>query len=246
MKALDVLEALQHADEMTLAEIVERTGMPKSSCYRIIQTLESRGYVERGQDEKRYRLTFQLVEMTKRLLQQNPIRRSALPHMYRLADQFGETVNLGVLQGAEVLYVETLESRHPFRVTETAGARSPVYVTGLGKALAAHLSPGELDSLLSLQSWRAVTPRTIVDRERFMEALEQVRRCGYALDDEEAETGVRCIAAPILGPEGYPLAAISISAPAARIAPSEVEPLARELCVACRSISAEIRNRRRP
>lgn len=239
-KALDVLEAMHDADERTLLEIAERTGLPKSSCFRLLCTLEARGYVERGTAEKRYRLTLKLVEISQRLLSQNPVRRLAMPQMQQISERFGETVNLAVLSGGDVLYIDTLESRRPFRVTESPGSRSPVYVTALGKAMAAHLEPTELERLLERQSFRARTPRTITSRDRYLECLKQVRRDGFALDDEEVEVGVRCVAAAILGPGGYPVAAISISAPAARFELTELEHVGRAVAVACRTISEQI------
>jgi DNA-binding IclR family transcriptional regulator len=243
-KALDVLEALQHVDESTLQEIARVTGLPKSSCFRLLVTLESRGYVERGTEEKRYRLTLQLAEMSKRLLSKNPVRRLSLSYMRVLFEEIGETVNVAVLSGSDVLYVDTIESRHPFRVTESPGSRSPVYITALGKAMAAHLPAAELEQLLEQQSFKLLTPRTITDRAAFLESLQQVRRWGYALDDEEAEVGVRCVAAPVLGPGGYPLAALSISAPAARLSITELDPVITAVKIACRSISEQMGYRR--
>jgi DNA-binding IclR family transcriptional regulator len=239
-KALDVLEAMQDADERTLQDVAQRSGLPKSSCFRFLSTLEARGYVERGTADKRYRLTLKLVEISQRLISQNPVRRRAMPQMYLLSEKFGETVNLAVLSGGDVLYIETVESHRPFRVTESPGGRSPVYLTALGKAMAAHLSQGDLGRLLERQSFHGQTPHTITSRDQFLECLEQVRRTGYALDNEESELGVRCVAAPILGPGGYPVAAVSISSPAARLELTEFETVATAVAVACRTISEQI------
>jgi DNA-binding IclR family transcriptional regulator len=239
-KALDILEAMQDAEERTLQDLAERSGLPKSSCFRMLSTLEARGYVERGTAEKRYRLTFKLVEISHRLLSRNPVRRLAMPQMQLLSERFGETVNLAVLSGGDVLYVDTLESSRPFRVTESPGGRSPAYLTALGKAMAAHLALGDLDRLIEQQSFRRQTPHTITSREQYLDCLEHVRRVGYAQDDEEAELGVRCVAAPILGPGGYPVGAISISAPAARFQLTDLEPVASAIAVACRTISEQI------
>jgi DNA-binding IclR family transcriptional regulator len=239
-KALDVLEALQSGEEMTLEQIFSAADLPKSTTFRILSTLESRGYVERGSDERRYKLAMKLLDLSRPLMDRNPVRRLALPQMRRLSNLYGETINLGMLSGPDVIYIDIIDSHHPFRVTEAPGSRSPIYSTALGKAIAAFLPRGDLERIISQQSFRKLTETTITTKERFMSELRLVAVRGYAMDDGEGEAGVRCVAAPIRGAGGYPIAAISLSAPAIRFSGDEAIPVAQEIGRACHEISGHL------
>lgn len=235
-----MLECLQSADTMTLEQICAATALPKSTAFRILSTLEGRGYIERGADDRRYRLSLKLLALTQNLMERNPLRRLALPYMRNLSNRFGETINLAVLSGKDVLYVDIIDSHHPFRVTESPGSRSPVYVTALGKALAAYLPPADQDWVISQQPFTRLTPTTIVSADDFRQALAEVRQQGYAIDEGEAEAGIRCVAVPILDPGGYPVAAISLSAPAARFSREMAQEAAAVIQAACLEVSRQL------
>lgn len=239
-KALEVLEAFQTKEEMTLEEVCRATDLPRSTTFRILSTLEARGYVERGSEERRYKLALKLLTVSQSLLEQNPVRRLARPHMSRLSHLYGETINLGVLSGPDVVYIDIIDSHRPFRVTEAPGSRSPVYVTALGKAIAAHLPGPQLERLISQQSFAPLTANTITDPARFRAEVERVAQQGYAVDDGEGEAGVRCIAAPIRGADGFAVASISLSAPAVRFTDCEVLPVAQRIKGACLEISRSL------
>lgn len=239
-KALEVLEAFQGKEEMTLEEICRATDLPKSTTFRILSTLEAREYVVRGSEERRYRLGMKLFVLGQTLLEQSSVRRLARPHMSRLSERYGETVNLGVLSGPDVLYVDTIDSHRPFRVTEAPGSRSPVYVTALGKAIAAHLPAAEQERIVSQQSFKPLTHSTITDPAQFMAELSQVALQGFAVDNEEGEVGVRCVAAPIRGSTGYAVASISLSAPAVRLSDHDLVGVAAEVGSACLEVSRNL------
>jgi DNA-binding IclR family transcriptional regulator len=149
-----------------------------------------------------------------------------------------ETVNLAVLDQGTVLYVDVIESPHEFRLSSRVGTRRSVHVTALGKALAAFLPEETRENILNSIAFQPATPRTIGNLVQFRQELEKIRRQGYAVDDEEAVQGARCVSAPILDSDGKPIAAVSVSGPVTRVSPNQVNALAGAVTSAARAISA--------
>src|SRR3990172_4385307 len=148
-RAVDVLELLRDVGRpLSLQEISLRLEMVKSSTFRLLCTLERRGYVERVDGDGRYRLGVQWRSFQQDLPAHQPLTEVAVPYMRRLLEQFGETINLGVLREGEVLYLEMLESPHSFRMAAKVGSRSPVHSTALGKAIVAFLPRVEIDAIM--------------------------------------------------------------------------------------------------
>lgn len=236
-RALDVLETLRDAQRpLSLQEISSRLGLVKSSGFRLLRTLEERGYVERADHDGRYSLGPEFLTFAQGSVAYRPLRDVARPHMERLLQRFGETVNLGVLRGTEVLYLEMLESAHAFRMTARVGADSPAHSTALGKAIAAHLTPDDLAALLSSQVLVALTPQTITSPFAWRRELARTRARGYAEDNGETEPEASCLAAPIFGADDRVVAAISLSGPTSRI--RALKPKAvHALMASCRAIS---------
>jgi DNA-binding IclR family transcriptional regulator len=234
VRALDLLEAFQGGEELTLTEIAERVGLNKSRVFRLLHSLAVRGYVERSADGIRYTLGVKLIERAACV--RRDLRQLALPFMQRLHAQFNETVNLAILDRGEVLYIEMLESSHPFRMAAAVGSRSPWHSTALGKAMVAYLPEEERRPLLQAERLVRLTERTLTDRERLARELERVRRQGYAVDEGETERGAACIGAPILNREGRPVAALSLSGPVERILVKRQE-IAVALVATCQELS---------
>jgi IclR family acetate operon transcriptional repressor len=157
--------------------------------------------------------------------------------MAQLVQRFQETVNLGILDGGEVLYIHVIECSNAFRLAAHAGLRGPVHSAALGKCLLCRLPHGEVKAILKAHPLEPLTPRTIREPAAFYRELERVRARGYALDNEEDSRGARCIGAPILDPEGRVRAAISISGPAVRVKPARDAEMAKALMEACKRIS---------
>jgi IclR family acetate operon transcriptional repressor len=149
-----------------------------------------------------------------------------------------ETVNLAVLDQGTVLYVDVIESPHEFRLSSRVGTRRSLHVTALGKALAAFLRAEPRENILSTMTFQPATPKTIMNLLQFRQELDKISRQGYAVDDEEAVQGARCVSAPILNSEGEPVAAVSVSGPVTRVSPSQVVGLAAAVRSAARAISA--------
>ncbi len=235
-RAVDVLELLRDVGRpLSLQEISVRLEMVKSSTFRLLCTLERRGYVERLDGSGRYYLGVQWRSFQQGFPAHQPLTEVAVPYMRRLLEQFGETINLGVLREGEVLYLEMLESPHSFRMAAKVGSRSPVHSTALGKAIAAYLPADEVDALIS-RGLPPLTPRTITSPAAWKRELSRTKARGYAEDNGETELDASCLGAPIFGAGGQVIAAISLSGPASRVRAMKVAA-ARSLVESCASIS---------
>lgn len=235
-KALDILEALQTASTPRgLDEIVAATGIARTTAHRLLVNLSARGYVERAPAAK-FALGLRLLELGANVRQRQSLRELALPVMLELRDRFRETVNLGKLRGDAVLYLETVESDHAFRVSPTLGVLDPIHATALGKALFAWLPDDRRPPLTQLA---AITPKTITDPTHLAADIELTQQRGYAIDDEESMEGGRCIGVPILR-NNIALAALSISGPKARITDARLVEMAYHLRAGAQTIAAQL------
>lgn len=230
-----ILNLLQESIEgITLIDVAGTTGLPKSSAYRYLWTLEAHRYVERDTNSGRYRLGLGFAGKQSRHLE--ILRQRAHPVLERLRDRFGETINLGVLDGDAIVYLDIVESRRSVRLAANPGDRDPLHSTALGKAVAAHLPEARVRAILTDQGMESRTPNTITSLDDYLVELSRVRRLGYALDNAENEIDGRCVAAPILG-IGLP-AGLSFSAPSARFPLDEVNGVADVLKAVALEIAA--------
>ena len=236
-KAFDLLDVLQAADgAKSLEQLVEATGIARSTAHRLLLNLIARGYVERTSSGK-FALGLKLLELGATVRQHQSLRDIARPVMLDLRNRLGETINLGKLRGTSVLYLETIESEHAFRVSASLGIRDPLHVTSIGKAILAWLP---LERRPVLNDWRRLTPATITEPVRFAEELVLTKKRGYALDEEESMQGGRCIGVPILQ-GGYPVAGLSVSGPVARVTRDRIKGIANDLREAAGLISDQMR-----
>jgi IclR family acetate operon transcriptional repressor len=214
-KALQLLEALVgEGRPLTLSELAERTALPKTTAFRYLYTLRSAGFVVQAEGNDAYAAGPRLAATPAPAAAIEALRQAALPEMQRLQLRFNETVNLGVADGAEVIYVAMVGSTRSLRMEAAIGARDPIHSTSLGKAmLAARPAAERLDGLPKRLVKR--TPRTITSRTTLAEALDAVAAQGFAVDLEENETGAHCVAAAI--PLRGLAAALSVSGPAQRL-----------------------------
>lgn len=229
-RALDLLEALASSEgEVSITSLANRTSLHVSTVHRLLTTMLRRGYVRQNPETSRYFTGAKLATLAEARSRFNELRHRARPILGALTDQTRETSNLVVLDDLMAVYIETAPSPHVVRMFTTIGNRVPLHATGAGKALLAWLPADRRDALIDRLEMRAHTARTITEKPSLRRALEEVRERGYAIDDEEFDEGVRCVAVAV-GQLGAPLAAISISAPASRLARQrcgELAPLVR-------------------
>jgi DNA-binding IclR family transcriptional regulator len=228
-KAFEVLESFNGSEELTLNEISQRVGLNKSRTFRLLHTMAERGYVERNEDGSRYRLGMKLFERATNV--RRDIKEVAREAMLELNRKFNEAVNLGVMEDSHIVYMDIVEASRPFHTAATVGCRMSAHSTALGKAILAFLPTDNGSPATKILSGLSSQQAQALQRE-----LDQVRRRGYAVDDEENEPGVGCIAAAIFDSTGQPVAAISISGSAHRIL-THSKVIAEAIVDACDGIS---------
>lgn len=228
-KALDVIELLAELESASLIELAEKLNQPKSSLYRIILTLENRGFIARSEQDGKYCLGFKQLVLTRHLMEKNKLRIAAVPEMHKLVEKYGDTANLGVLSGGGALYVEIIEGTHALRMTDQVGSRAPLHATAIGKTLLAYLKAPQLEAHLRDIEFTAYTPNTVSTKEQLLAKLVDVRTNGYALDDQEITVGARCIAAPIFDMFGGIAGALSISGALHRFPDDQLRNMAAEI-----------------
>ncbi len=236
-KMLDILETIRESRSgLSLADLARALGLPKPTAYRIVATLESRGYIARN-PAGHYLIARKLFDLQQDESEEQALLRAAQPVMARLVDSCRETVNLGILDAGEVVVISTVESPQTIRMSSKVGNRRYLHSTALGKVLLSGLPEKEVQRLIRIQGLPRLTPRTIVTRQALAAELDLVRRQGFAMDNEENEPDGRCLGAPVLGVGGRIVAALSISAPIFRMDMTRARALAAELIEATRAAS---------
>jgi IclR family transcriptional regulator, acetate operon repressor len=236
-RVCNILDLIQESPEgFSLTQVAEVTQFPKSSAYRYLATLESRRYVMRDPITGLFRIGPAFLPLQSRQLA--VLADRARPYLTALRDQFEETVNLGILDGYRVSYVEIIESPHSVRLAAREGDRDQLHCTALGKAIATTLDNDRVAMILEAEGMPQRTPRTITSVTQYLDDLAGCRRQGYAIDDRENEPDGRCVAVPLSG-TGM-MAAISISAPSSRLAMDDVADVARALEEAARSLANDM------
>jgi IclR family KDG regulon transcriptional repressor len=207
--------------EWGVTDLARRLGIAKSTAHRLLATLTDEGLLEQHPTTGRYRLGLAVFDMAA-AAQSVDLHEAVLTPMTELRNRSGETVQVAVLDGRDVVYVERLDSPNTLRLFLEVGRRNSAHSTGCGKALLAFLSPDQLDR--TLRGWRLVakTPHTIVDADLLRRDLAEARRRGYAVNRRESEAGVISVAAPIRDVSGRAIAAISVAGPAERLEPHEL------------------------
>ncbi|MGI9952152.1 IclR family transcriptional regulator [Moorellaceae bacterium AZ2] len=216
--ALRLLEAFSAAEpELGISELSRKLGLSKSAVFRLVLTLENRGFLVQDQSSGKYRLGLKNLYLGGLVLRYMDLVKLAQPYLEDLMRKTEETVHLVILERGEAIFIGKVESARPMRMGSYVGARMPAYCTATGKVLLAHLSEEELEDYLKRTPLKRFTPYTITEPEALRRHLLTVRQQGYAVDQEESEDGLMCIAAPVRDRSGRVIAAISISGPAGRM-----------------------------
>ncbi|MFC5651091.1 IclR family transcriptional regulator [Paenibacillus solisilvae] len=211
-KAISIIETLsEQVESIGVSELCKLTEMPKTSVFFILNTLEKHNYISKTESGK-YKLGSKLINLGLNVLNKIEIREEARPFMEKLLQDTGYTVHLAVLDDGEAMYVEKVENQGFVKFSTYIGQRIPLHASGVGKALAAYLPMSKLDEILHEKGLLEITENTITNAQDFKAALEVIRNLGYAVEDEEGESGIRCIGAPILDHQNQLKASISITA----------------------------------
>jgi len=244
-RASSILDILgQSPNGISIRELSSKIKLPKGTIHRLLSSLSYFGYVRQDPKTRNYLLGFKLVELGNLLLNQLDLRKEAEPFLKDLAERTKETVHMVLLDRNEVVYIDKVETdQHTsgLRMASRVGLRNPAHSSAVGKVLLAHFSEEELNNFTKEKGLLKRTENTITDPGRLREHLSIVRAQGYAIDDEENEKGIRCVAAPIYNEVGKPVAAMSISGPAFRITKKVIqESLKKEVIETATKISQRL------
>ena len=239
-RALQILECFDDEHpEMGVSEIAQAVDLHKATTHRIMTTLLNFGYLDRAVDGQRYRLGLRLTELGFRAIRRMDMRREALWHMNQLSQKWGEACDLSIFDQGEVFYIEMIPGSYALTIAAAVGQRLPAHCTASGKQFLAHLPAQELEIVLS-RPLIAYTAKTIVSAEHLRQHLALIHQQGYAVDDEEFETGIRAVACPIFNRHGRVIAAMSIPSPASRMTVARVPEIARALAEATQAVSRRL------
>jgi len=240
--ALDIMDTLadrRYPHGASLGQLVEATGLNKSTVLRLLAPLAERRIVVRNVETGTYRLGLRVVEWAETLLRETEIAQVALPHLHRLVEQTGETAFVVVYEDGDVVYLAKVESPNLIRMSSNIGTRTAAYSTANGKAILAFLPLEEAERVMA-RGLLALTPRTITSPDALRDELAQVRRRGFATDDQENVPDARCIGAPVFDRRGQVAGGISLSGPAFRMDWDRVEALAPVVVETARAISRDL------
>lgn len=217
-KALRILEAVVQAERaVSVAELSAMLGLSKPTAHRIGTVLEGLGYLEREPGSRRFVEGKRLVQLALGVLQAAAQRSVRHGILMALSEAIGETCNLGVMSGSEVVYLDRVEAAWPLGLRFEPGSRVPLHCTSLGKLFLSGMTQLQAEKLVSVLPLQRYTENTITDPDRLLDELRNIRRKGYSVDNQEFMSGVVCVAVPVSGPDGRVCAGIALSAPEARM-----------------------------
>jgi IclR family acetate operon transcriptional repressor len=238
-RAVRALELIAEQGELGVTDLGRGLGVHKATASRLAATLADGGLIERDPVSDRYRLGFGLIRLVGAALAGVDLVRTAHPVLEELAERTRETVNIGVLSGDAVLYLDQVSSGHLIASTNWVGRRTPLHCSSSGKVFLAHLPEPVLDQVLA-RPLEAPTPRTVTDPARLRRQLAEVRVRGYATIQEELEQGLNAVAAPVRQLNGEVAAAVSISGPSFRVRPVDLARLGRLTIDAAGAVSRRL------
>ena len=223
-KLLTLVEAMSSLTEPArLQDLAQSLGMNPATVLRFLAPLQQRGYVAQEPNTNRYYLTFKLCTVANNIATRRDVRNTALPFLRQLSHIFKETSGLSVENDMSVVYVDMVNAPDKsLALLQRIGHVAPLHCTGVGKVFLTEFSLQKIDQLIASKGLPRFTDSTIVDRDELLAAIDKIRQCGYALDNEECEEGMRCVAAPLRNYTGKIVACISVSGPVTRMTDAHI------------------------
>jgi DNA-binding IclR family transcriptional regulator len=238
--AIRLLKAFSEDEvEIGISALSRRLGLAKSTVHRLATTLMADGLLEQDRETGKYRLGVALFRLGALVRQRMDVSNEARPYLYALREKINESVHLAILDGGEIMYVYNLESTHAIRMRSDIGVRKPVHCTAEGQAILA-FQPGETIDRVIASGLAPRTPKTITSPDRFIKALALVRQRGCAIEDEESELGMVCVAAPIRDDSGAVVASLGIAGPATRLTRKSLAGVAPHVIATAEQVSARL------
>jgi DNA-binding IclR family transcriptional regulator len=236
-RALDVLQCFtSQTPELTMSQISSLIGINKSTVHRLLSTLERKRFVERDPLSGVYKPGLRLLQIASLAMEHNSLRRLAAPFLHNLCDQYRENVNLSILDGGDVVYVDVVESSQRVKLAATPGQQLPAFCTASGKAILAFLPEDDVKRILE-RGMPRYTRSTLASQEAFFEDVYRIREQGFAISVEEFEDGINAVAAPICN---QPIASVSIAGPAYRLTRERMLEVGPNLLAVAKNIALEV------
>jgi DNA-binding IclR family transcriptional regulator len=235
-KGIRIIDLLSKRGTLSLSEVSGELKLDRSVCHRYLLTLRDLGLVSQPGGSG-YRLTLALFEMSMRLINQLEIKKIVRPFMEDMSLEYKETVNLGIKDGDQMVYLDKSESTQLLRAELAIGTRIPIHCTALGKAILAFRPESEQIAFCSGNGFTAYTPRTITSPKTLIKQLTLIRERGFAVDDEEHFLGLRCVAAPLVDHSGFPNYSLSVAGPSSRLSNKRLMGIGSNLKSVCEKIS---------
>jgi len=242
-RALSILELFKlRPKELSVTEISNELQLSKSTAFGLINTLAARGYLHQNPNTQKYSLGMSLLALGEIVHKNQIITEKAKPYLEKLVEMFNETVHLAIGEGESVIYIDKIEGNKTIFINSRIGFKNPMYSTGVGKCLLAYSDREKRNDIISrMQNMIAYTENTITDKRRLAEELDLVKKQGYAVDNEEFEKGLYCLAVPILDKFGQSIAAISVSGPTATMKNYDIHQVVDEMKSTASQITKELK-----
>jgi len=216
--ALNLLEQFKgDRDELGVTELSKRLNLHKNKIFRLLATLEAKGYIEQNKATENYRLGVKSLELGQSFIKQLGLVRQAKPFLQQIVNQCNETAYIGTIRQSSVVYLDVEEANQTVKVADQVGWRLPIHCTAMGKAQIAYVSEEELEKLGVLENMGKFTENTIIDRAEFIRHLKEVAKRGYAIDNEEYNADVKCVGVPVRDYTGRVVGGISVCGPSFRM-----------------------------
>lgn len=245
-RGIEVLERLSERGGSTLSELASELGQPAASVYRALFTFETRGLVDFDPATQTWNIGAGAFLIGSRFLRRSSLAEQSRPVLRALMQTTGETANLGIERDGQVLFVSQVETHAAIRAFFPPGTLSPMHASGIGKALLAQMPPARVDEIVARHGLKRFTDTTLTDPTTLTADLTATRTRGYAIDAEEKNDGMRCIAAPIFDMHGEAVAGVSVSGPTSRLPENALPALGREVVHAAQKITEGIGGGIRP
>ncbi|WP_312288548.1 IclR family transcriptional regulator [Terrisporobacter sp.] len=213
IKAFNVLELVVKNEKMSISEINDITKLGKSTIHRLLSTFKEMNYIDQNKEDNTYFATIKIFELGNSVTNKMPIKNIAKPYLQKLYEECNETVNLGVVIGDDIIYLDKIMTKEPLRIDLEIGKKVPVYCSSLGKSMLAFSNSMNLNTI----KFEKFTNKTISSIEELIKEVESIKENGYAFDDEEYIEYLSCISVPIKNKEGIAIASISIAIPTIRL-----------------------------
>jgi IclR family transcriptional regulator, acetate operon repressor len=239
-RGMALLRIVAAADGLTLTEVSRVGGLPPSTTHRMLTTLQQAGMVEFDETGQLWFVGVETFRIGSAFLRRRKLAERGRVILQDLMTTTGETANLALAEAGGVVFVSQAETHEPIRAFFRPGTRSPYHASGVGKAVLAFMDPGRRDSMLQRISFERFTAATRLSAANLMTDLVEARQNGFALDDEERNTGMRCIAAPVFNELGDPIGGLSVSGPTVRVDDRFIDRHARAVVAAADALTAAI------